>query len=220
MANIAETVLVFDLDDTLYPEVDYLDSGMRHVCNELEKLCGENHYETLLAAGKSIDWLALSCQLAGWPASSKESLLWLYRLHFPSISLSEECKNHLAWFSKNAKGVAILTDGRIVTQRLKLRALGLEEWPAYISENYGAPKPDAARFQLIEKHFPAEHFVYIGDNVAKDFYAPNALGWTSFCIRGSGDNVHSQSLEGLPSNALPTYWVDGWVELQKILIAK
>ena len=33
-------------------------------------------------------------------------------------------------------------------------------------------------------------FVYVGDNLSKDFVAPNALGWTSILIDRPADRPH------------------------------
>lgn len=40
LIDLARTVVVFDLDDTLYPEADYVDSGVRYVCAQINSLCG------------------------------------------------------------------------------------------------------------------------------------------------------------------------------------
>lgn len=35
-------------------------------------------------------------------------------------------------------------------------------------------------------------FYYIGDNLRKDFVAPNKLGWQTICLLDNGENIHSQ----------------------------
>ena len=44
---------------------------------------------------------------------------------------------------------------------------------------------------------PAEHrFVYVGDNPAKDFRWPNALGWLTVQLDDpDGVNIHSQAID-------------------------
>lgn len=218
--DLQKTVVVFDLDDTLYPEADYVDSGVRHVCAQIARLYGKDLYPTLQAAmleNRKTDWLALACELAGLPAAAKESLLWAYRLHEPDIRLTESCLTALQKIRSTASAVAVLTDGRSVTQRLKLSALGLGDWPAYVSEDYGASKPDPERFLAIQSHYPAQHHVYVADNVKKDFIGCNPLGWVGIGVRGSSRNVHSQSTENVPPTALPACWVSDWNELLGLL---
>ena len=109
----------------------------------------------------------------------------------------------LEYLATCSAGVAILTDGRSYTQRLKLKALCLSTYPAYISEEYSDWKPSKMRYQLVMQHFPAFKYVYIGDNPAKDFLAPNLLGWISICLLGCSKNIHSQSTMGLSPEFLP-----------------
>lgn len=216
--DLSKTVIVLDLDDTLYSESDYVRSGMAHVCNTLECLLGTPLKEALhtsLLSGEK-DWLDALCRVAGLPSSTKESLKWLYRLHLPSIQLDPTCAKFIERMLCEAAAVAILTDGRAVTQRLKIKALGLSHLPAYVSEEYTSEKPDPARFQAIEQAYQASAYVYIGDNPQKDFIAANAAGWTTIGLMGIG-NVHSQEVSGLPEGAMPHYWVKNWNEMYNIL---
>ena len=217
--DLSRTVFVFDLDDTLYCEEDYVDSGIRYVCSQINSLYGVNCYETVQQQrmrDRKIDWLEFTCTLTGLQPSAKESLLWLYRLHSPEIFLSDSCFSVLEKIRSAAAAVAVLTDGRTITQKLKLAALGLSDWPAYISEDYGSSKPSADRFLLIQKDFPADQYVYIADNVQKDFIGCNPLGWLGVGMRGNNRNTYSQSTDGLPAAALPAYWVNSWEELSQI----
>jgi putative hydrolase of the HAD superfamily len=219
--DLARTVVVFDLDDTLYPEADYVNSGVRYVCGQINSLRGIDCYEAIQTQrlqDAKLDWLSLACELTGLKPSVKESLLWMYRLHMPDINLSENCSVSLEKIKSAALAVAILTDGRTVTQNFKLASLGLSDYPAYVSEEYGSAKPDPDRFLAIQKDFPAEKYVYIADNVQKDFLGCNPLGWLGIGLRGNDSNIYSQSTQGLPESALPTYWVNNWEELTELLL--
>lgn len=219
--DIARTVVVFDLDDTLYPEADYVESGVRFVCAQIISLCGIDCYETIQTQrlkDEKLDWLSVACDLAGLKPSVKESFLWMYRLHSPDIRLSENCSISLEKIKSAALGVAVLTDGRTVTQKFKLASLGLSHYPAYVSEDYGCEKPAPDRFQAIEKDFPAEKYVYVADNVQKDFLGCKPLGWICIGMRGNDRNIYSQLTQGLPETALPNYWVNSWEELTELLL--
>jgi putative hydrolase of the HAD superfamily len=216
--ELSQTVIVLDLDDTLYSERAYVHSGMRHICDQLEFLLGIPSNEALQTAllSEDNDWIGTLRHLAGLPPSAQDSLLWLYRLHPPAIQLDAACARFVEHMQREAAAVVILTDGRIVTQRLKLRALGLSHLRAYISEQYQSEKPDAARFHAIERDYPASGYVYIGDNPKKDFLPGNAIGWTTIGLVGDG-NIHSQAIDGVPENALPQYWIRDWNEIYPIL---
>ena len=218
MIETSNTVFVFDLDDTLYQEADYKASGLRHLVKDMETFYGIQSSETLLSQLKEnttpIDKIFDVFPL---PHSMKESFLWQYRLHRPTINLNPGVAELLSDLQQYSKGVAILTDGRSLTQRLKLKALGLEKIPNYISEEYGAEKPESSRFELIEDEFKGCVFVYVGDNPKKDFIAPNKLGWHTFCVKSSGNNIHSQNCDGLPANCHPAHWLENITEIKEFL---
>ena len=221
LCDLANTVVVFDLDDTLYPEADYVDSGVRNVCEQIEALYGKkiySHVKEALQNAPKTDWLALACERAKLPSSAKDSLLWMYRLHIPDIRLSRACTKALKSIHSACKAVAVLTDGRSFTQKLKLRALGLADWHAYISEDYDGPKPFQDRFKAIQQDYPAQHYIYVADNVQKDFVGCNPLGWISIGMRANDRIVHSQVIDGLSESDLPAYWVNDWHELTELLL--
>ena len=209
------TVAVLDLDDTLYSEVEYHVSGLNEVCRWIERLYGKSlasDLRTLQDSGEQ-DLLAGLCRVAGLPLSVKESLLWVYRLHEPKIRLTPFVLDLLERLQAKCH-LVILTDGRSVSQRQKIKALGLSHFPAYISEEYGADKPSPLRFELIMQHMPAARYIYVGDNPKKDFLAPNALGWKTLGLRDDGRNIHNQNLNGLKPEQLPQAWI---VSLDEIL---
>lgn len=210
-----DTVFVFDLDDTLYQEADYHQSGLKSVrklLNVIFKIDIQDILDELVSQQEEDIWGKV-CENLSFPASVKEALIWQYRLHEPEITLSREVisiLNHLQQFSG---GVAIVTDGRVITQRRKLLALKIDHIPAYISEEFGAVKPDLFRFRLIERKYPNFHFVYIADNPRKDFFGPNKLGWTTIGVRGCERNVHSQDVSSLNREYLPDIWISSLVDL-------
>lgn len=217
--DLENTVVVFDLDDTLYFEDDYVDSGIHYVCDKLQELFGKNPYALILQARENgrKDWLAEVCECLRLPLTVKDSLLWMYRLHMPDINLSPSCEKAINFIRNEARSVAILTDGRSITQRLKLHALGLKDWPILISEDCGIEKPSPDRFREVEEKYPAGQYIYIGDNLKKDFLGCNQLGWISVGIRGGNRNVYSQDTDNFPAEALPKYWINNWDELLELL---
>jgi len=221
LLKLKRAVVVFDLDDTLYPEEEYVDSGIRYVCSQINFLCGIDCYDAIQEQrlhDSKLDWLSLLCELCDLKLSVKESLLWMYRLHLPCIKLSQNCSVALEKIKSAALAIAVLTDGRTVTQKLKIASLGLSHLPVYVSEDYGNVKPAPDRFQAIQEDFPADQYVYVADNVQKDFLGCKPLGWLGIGLSGNARNVFSQSTHGLPDAALPDYWVKSWEELTELLL--
>lgn len=215
LPDLSRTVVVLDLDDTLYFEADYHTSGIVEVCAWISRVLGRTVEPAGLDhdGGCDVDLLGLICRAAQLPLSVKQSLLWVYRLHLPNISLDKRTRDVVQRLERMSSAVVILTDGRAISQRQKLRALKLDHLPAYISEEYGSEKPDPLRFLKIVADHPAESYVYIGDNPKKDFVAPNALNWETFCVRACDRNIHSQDCTDLPLQHLPRIWIDELEEL-------
>ena len=209
--------VVFDLDDTLYSEREYWYSGMRVVSETVSHLygCSSDECQRILTAdspdpfGQLVDHLGLAPKV-------KESLINIYRFHEPSIKLYPSAQSLINRLL-GSEPVAILTDGRSITQRLKVKSLGLEGIPLYISEEFCSEKPESKRFTQIEKDLPGDRFVYIGDNPAKDFEAPNALGWKTIGLLNAGHNIHIQTIEGLKADCQPQHWVSNFDEIYALL---
>lgn len=217
--KVKDTFFVFDLDDTLYKEQDYVLSGFSEISKQITSLFSVNLDERILKWwGHGDDVFDKICSELGMSASSslKESLLWTYRLHNPKIKLSDEVRGVINFISSHSSGVAILTDGRSVTQRKKIITLELNHFPLYISDDFNSEKPNPLRFEKIMNDCQAKNYVYIGDNPKKDFKAPNELGWYTIGIRGDGSNIHSQSITNLDQCFLPKQWVNSFSDLAEI----
>lgn len=198
--------VIFDLDDTLVCEIDYLKSAYRAIASLVvsEAVATERLYKQMICEyqeGRN----AFEYVAKYFPHFSMEQLLQVYRNHFPVISLNEGAQEVLVFCKAQGFKIGLITDGRSVTQRNKLRALGIEALfdKIVISEEFGRSKPDLRNYEVFtEKDIKA--YCYIGDNPAKDFIAPNILGWTSYCLLNKGWNIHPQDFEVAPEQQ-PTY---------------
>lgn len=207
--------IVFDLDDTLYSERDYVLSGKHAVREAVQRVFDVDVGDAFLEIES--DFLTEACILAGLPISAKETLLWIYRTHTPQIEPRASVLNVLDKIRKNGDNVCILTDGRALTQRLKVKALQLDVDGVYVSEENGAEKPDPVGYQRIMSDFPADTFFYIGDNPKKDFIAPNKMDWQTIGIAARETNIHSYDLGTVDPAALPKAWFDDFSELPELL---
>lgn len=199
------TEYVFDLDDTLYRERDYSTSALTFAGLLIAELFG------LSDAGNQL--LALLDDRAPMPIDrywekvllpdvAKGQIISAMNAHIPDISLYPDAERVLAKLRQSKCGFGVVTDGRSVTQRAKLRALDcLDAKHISISEEAGLPKTDVRRFQDFASRFPASRYVYVGDNPTKDFLAPNQLGWHTVMLSNRGDNIHLQDQIIAPSFA-------------------
>jgi len=207
--NLKNWVVVFDLDDTLISELEYQRSGIASVEAAITSIYGiafDGRIQRALDDGVNDIW-AWACQQVGLPPEVKSSLLWLYRLHSPNIKLFEGVENLISRLLSYEAKLVILSDGRSITQRLKLRAIGLESLPLFISEEYQSAKPEVDRFVSIETKWPQCNYVYIADNAAKDFAAPRSRNWLTLGARWISPRVHCFSDQARAGNQ-PDQWLD------------
>jgi putative hydrolase of the HAD superfamily len=220
MRTFDDLVVVLDLDDTLYNEVEYVLSGMRTVTAQINAIYKSALTTELVDAylDKNRDVWGLACSLLGLPVQTKESFLWMYRLHVPEIALSPQVAAWLDRLRETKAQLAVLTDGRSVSQRLKLASLGLGDLPVYVSEEHGSEKPSPERYEEIMQRWPGKRYVYIGDNPRKDFIAPNRLGWLTLGLVDCGANIHPQRRDQGGEDA-PQHWIDRLEDAQAYLVS-
>lgn len=199
-------MVVFDLDDTLYKEIDYVSSGYRAIGRELERegiMPGIVAVDTLESAptmAEAFDRLAGMISLDSDGRFSSKWMVDIYRYHIPDVLLTPDVSCTLRKLKARNVRMGIITDGRSATQRAKLKALGMygfvDEDNIIISEEIGADKCSDVPFKTIVDRNPNEtSFMYIGDNPAKDFFWPNSLGWhTVELLDIAGVNIHPQAL--------------------------
>lgn len=214
---LLNSVFVFDLDDTLYREFEYRKSGIVYISRFLERLFGfsvpNGVLEDLLENPRS-DFIRVFIEFYSLGDHARESLLWLYRLHPPTLSLSANVRQVFTTLDDFSLPYFIITDGRSISQRLKVLALGLSGEIVFVSEEFGgAPKPCAERFLLVQNLFPGKDFFYIGDNPLKDFVAPRSLGWKTICLSPHSAMVHKYDVASLSEGQLPHAWCDNFSTL-------
>lgn len=177
--------VIFDLDDTLYSEKEYIRSGYRAVSDYLgggyeEKLWG--YFE----AGKpAIDELLKELGRESEKAESLE----VYRNHEPELHLFDGARETIEELKSKGIKVGIITDGRPKGQNNKIEALGLRKLmdDIIITDELGGvqfrkPCDIAFRIMLMRWRCDPADVMYVGDNAAKDFQAPQQLGMKSAWI--------------------------------------
>ena len=211
--KIKNYIFVFDLDDTLYSECEYQNSGINAVEEMISNLFNVSFKNKIKNAYKNgvKDLWAWTCKELDLPLSVKETLLWTYRLHDPKIQLQSDVNFLLDFLRKEKANVAIITDGRSISQRIKLKKLGLSYLPIYISEDYLSIKPNLLRFKKIEEKWPNKKYIYIGDNPKKDFKAPNELGWITIGAKWINPRIYSS--DSKKNGYQPNIWIDKPTEL-------
>lgn len=172
--------VIFDLDDTLYSEKEYVRNGYKAVA----ELLGDAAFEDRLWAFFEEGRPAIDCLLEEEGLTEKKAkCLEAYRNCVPVLSLYDNAREVLLRLKEKGVKTGIITDGRPEGQRNKLSALGLYEMvdEIIITDELGGAqfrKPCDIAFRIMQKRLNVafEKIVYIGDNASKDFKAPLRLG--------------------------------------------
>ena len=164
--------VIFDLDDTLYSEKEYVRSGYRKIAKWLEKPeIEEQLWEIFQRGGKAINEVL--------EEKDRAEALRIYRFQQPDIHLYPGVREMIDRI-KCQKKIGIITDGRPEGQRAKLHALDLAVDEVIVTDELGGiefRKPCSVAYQKMQQMLgvPFEKMVYIGDNAKKDFIAPEML---------------------------------------------
>ena len=190
------TTVVFDLDDTLYDEIDYCRSGFKAAAESLSNMVNVlspeeifdslwrqfsagNHTKTFNAA---LDDLGIS-----YDEEMIQKTIKTYRNHKPQIELPADSAKVLKQLSQKYT-LALLTDGFLPAQQLKVKALKIEQFFKCIiyTEQLGRQfwKPSPVGFEKLMQtlNTAPQEMAYVADNEEKDFIAPNKLGFVSIQI--------------------------------------
>lgn len=185
--------IVLDLDDTLYSERSYHDSGFHWIADRTglhpdgaEVAAAKM---ALRSDGRPLDILSEATEV---PVTT---LLKWHRAHPPKITLYPDAAGFLQRAEAQSVPLVLLSDGRSGTQRQKIDALGISDAfkAILISEETGLEKYVVGAFESAATHLPGvEQIAYFGDNPAKDITGPQTLDWLVFLMLDRGDNVHAQ----------------------------
>lgn len=209
--------IVFDLDDTLYPERQFVFSGYQAVA--------EAFHEPLAAPfdlvarmkrlfdspdrGRVFDVIAAECKHPN-PAALVSAMIGAYRDHQPKITLLPDAESAIVRFRGRFR-LGIISDGPLQTQANKVDALKLRSRidEIILTDTWGREfwKPHHRAFAEMASRLdvsPSE-CLYIADNPSKDFLAPNALGWQSVQVLRD-DGIYADRVP--PETGRPTAIVD------------
>lgn len=183
--------VVFDLDDTLYDELDYCRSGFKIVAESLynlvDVLSPEEIFDSLwkqFTAGNHTKTFNAALDDLGIHYDEKiiQKMIETYRGHLPEISLPTDSEKVLQQLSGKYT-LALLTDGFMPAQQLKVRALKIEKYfkciiyTEQLGRKYWKPSPVGFEKLMQALNTKPHDTAYVADNEEKDFIAPNNLGF-------------------------------------------
>lgn len=177
--------VVFDLDDTLYSESDYVKSGYQMIANAVSGITFEELWNAFRDGKPAIDAVLMQ----HGRLSEKERCLSIYRSQMPDISVYEGVYAMLRTIRAKGLKIGMITDGRPEGQHNKIEALKLKTYfdKIIVTDELGGVecrKPNPLAFECMQKELGCAYseMSYVGDNNKKDGIAPEQLGMHFFLI--------------------------------------
>jgi putative hydrolase of the HAD superfamily len=190
--------LVFDLDDTLYLEREYVYSGFQHVARYIADktglVSGDAVWRTLKETfEQGIRGRNFNLLFDKWPEIGSfltvSDLVLAYREHCPEIRFQAGMETLLADIRGSGILLGVISDGPLVAQRQKAKALGLAAkfdeivFTDFWGKEFWKPSERAFAFLEAKWNLSPSEMVYIGDNPKKDFFPGKRRGWMTMRLR-------------------------------------
>lgn len=202
--------VVFDLDDTLISEKEYIKSGYRHIAEVIGQRFNINKdqvYIDLFQLFRESPHNVFNRLYEKYQIEySKEMIIDLvneYRGHFPDVQYYDDVMQCLNELKVLGVKIGIITDGYAQAQRQKLKAVEADMYfdeiivTDELGRDYWKPHPKA--FEIIKERFGVsfDEMIYVGDNPGKDFYISTIYPIKT--VRIFRDGVHKDNfyLDGI-----------------------
>jgi putative hydrolase of the HAD superfamily len=217
--------IIFDLDDTLYPEKDFIVGGYqsvaRHIAGCWDYCFDEVFSSMMMSFGSSGREMVFPDLLLRFPkiTLSLDEFVQIYRKHNPAINLFPGYRELLRDLSGKYR-LGLITDGLPEIQKKKVEALGLDSIIGKIiySWEYGVErqKPHPYSFTVMSELLQAapRNTLFIGDNPEKDGKGAKNVGMLYLQIRHSRAK---QSDSGPAIYGVPELILGSLLELPHVL---
>lgn len=225
--KVEPRAIIFDLDDTLYPERDYVISGFRAASLIISEKYGFDQHMVFQDLVEYFDRGErgnnfnnfLERKGIAYTDGSIRNIVTAYRSHEPEISLPEASEKVLHLLKRKGYKLGLLTDGFYEVQVKKVRKLGLGKILDEIiyTDKYGADywKPNPGPFMDMAKRLRVEigQCVYIGDNPTKDFKGAKESGMLTI----QTNHWVNRDSSGLENDYLPDIIIEDLSKIPDIL---
>ena len=183
--------ILLDLDDTLYPERSYFESGVRAVGHWVaarvdDSTAAASIWADVEAHGRDGFINRIAVPPGHDEASWRLALVQVYRTHEPTLSLFDDVADFIARARRSGARLGVITDGYSRVQWRKAEALGI---PALVdavlcTNDINAPKPAPEGFAAAATLLGVDPraCTYLADDASKDFLGPHALGMSTIQV--------------------------------------
>jgi putative hydrolase of the HAD superfamily len=191
------SAVIFDLDDTLYPERRFVLSGHAAVARVVAAETGMPPRVLFRYLARRFQrqgregLLQAFCAAHGLPVAEVPRYVEIIRTHTPRMRLPRLSTEVLAALRRQGCRLGILTNGLPMTQRAKVAALGLDahvEAVTYAQEHAPEGKPARSCFVAVLRRLDVEatRAVFVGDHPEKDIAGAAAVGLRTIWVPARG----------------------------------
>lgn len=198
-------IVVFDVDDTLYDQIDPFKKAMTEVFPEImevlevsmsqlylrfryysDKVFHLTENGTLPLEEMRVYRITEAMRDFSYVISTEQAQDFQesYQKNQGQIVLKKEMEDIITNLNENNITMLILTNGPTEHQKRKIKQLGLEsfldEKKVFISEEVGLAKPNREIFEHIENRFASSFpsdFIYVGDSYENDVMGAKGANW-------------------------------------------
>lgn len=220
--------VIFDLDDTLAAEDNFIRSGYTYIGDVLEKkynlaskkVIGDELYQLYLKDSKNVFNRFLDENGIEYTKDEILELVNGYRNHIPDTWYYDDVLPLVTSLKQDGINIGIISDGYLQGQKNKADVLKTDEYfdkvifTDELGREYWKPSPKA--FELMKEYFQTEYeeMIYVGDNPEKDFYIRETIPiHTVRIIRPGSVYEKREYREGIE----PEYCINSLLQLKEIL---
>ena len=151
--------IIFDLDDTLYDEKQFVIGGFDAVSHYVsikydvnQDIVNQLLFETLCEYGRGHTFDIVLKKLGIYDEKDIPQLVEIYRNHTPNLKLYPEATTVLSHLKTNGYKLGLITDGNVEVQKNKVKALRVEDFfdCMIFSDEYGIEKQKPNPFPYLK----------------------------------------------------------------------
>ena len=217
--------VVFDLDDTLYMECEYVMHALANVAQFIsDEYKIRNAYSKLTALyavdRKHVFDRIISQENLHDPQALNKMIKAYKNAEIKHLTANVGVIELLNLLHEKSIKLGIITDGDIAIQNMKIEALGIRRWfdEVIVTDSLGGiacRKPNPEAFLLMAKALgvQVDEMIYVGDNPEKDFVVSETLPITT--IQYDNGGIYSQS--AYSKNILPKVKINDMKNIMEII---
>lgn len=170
----------FDLDGTLYDEFDFIEQVYEKIASKLtERSIKDDVVEYMkvrwLQKGSSYPKIFGETENKFTLKDFELNALEIFRNHIPSIKLSKRTSLILNEFRKKSNFLFLITDGKEILQKNKLKSLRIKSLfkEIIVTEDYPKPSKYYGRYIIKKYNLKAKKVIFLGDREVDRKFAEN-----------------------------------------------